>query len=95
MPFVLLFGIATSVEIFQEKLSRNAMMCLNGRKFEIQPVDIDCMFRIVHNESARLCLGAGLSKLINEHQRSFISNAESFVQMVKVCLPCAHLCIRG
>ncbi len=81
---MLLFGIATSIDVFHKKLSQSAITCLDGHEFEIRPIDIECMFKIVHSGSTRLFLGAAISKLIIERQRSFVSNAESFVQVVKV-----------
>ena len=59
-------------------------MCLDGKRFEHQHVDIDFMFKTIHSGSTRLFFGVGLARLIIERQRTFVSDAESFIQMVKV-----------
>ncbi|KAL9104473.1 MAG: hypothetical protein Q9163_000566 [Psora crenata] len=59
IPFVLLFGIATTVELFQSKLSNSAFRCIQGERFEVQYVDIETsgevmdLWQLEHIEAVR------------------------------------------
>ena len=41
IPFILFFGITTSVELFQSKLSSRAVRCLKGQCFAIEHLDVE------------------------------------------------------
>ena len=83
---MLLFGIATSTDLFESKLSRTAIRCLDGKQFDVEQVDIEYLFKTVHSKSTRLFLGPGLSKLLIERQKEFLKNVHAFVQALKVRL---------
>ena len=94
IPFVLLFGIATSVELFQEKLSRETIRLLDGSAFDVQQLDIENVFKAFQSEQQTLWVGPGLSRVILQRQKDYIQSHSTFVNSVKVTLavlPCLAL----
>ena len=84
IPFVLLFGIATSAELFQEKLSRSAIKCLDGTAFDVQQAGIEDIFKAFHTEQPTLWVGPTLSRMILQRQKDYIQGHSSFVNSLKV-----------
>ena len=84
IPFVLLFGIATSVELFQEKLSRNAVKCLDGTAFDVQQAGIEDIFKAFNTEQPTLWVGPTLSRMILQRQKDYIQGHSSFVNSLQV-----------
>ena len=88
IPFVLLFGIATSIELFQEKLPRAAIRHLHGMKFEAAQTGetLEKMFKAAasNGEYRPMWLGAGISNLLLQRQRNHAQNVEDFVRAFKV-----------
>lgn len=84
IPFVLLFGIATSVELFQEKLSRSAIKCLDRTAFDVQQAGIEDIFKAFHTEQPTLWVGPTLNRMILQRQKDYIQGHSSFVNSLKV-----------
>lgn len=84
IPFVLLFGIATSVEIFQEKLSRDTIRYLDGSAFNVQQVDVEDIFKAFQSEQPTLWVGPDLSKFILQRQKDYIQSHSEFINSLKV-----------
>ena len=86
IPFVLLFGIATSVELFQEKLSRETIRCLKGSVFDVQQTNVEDVFKAFQSEQTTLWTGPGLSRSMLQRQRDYIQSHFSFVHSIKVTM---------
>jgi len=84
IPFILLFSIATSVELFQEKLSRETIRHLQGALFHIQRIDTEAIFKAIHSKQPSLLLGPGLGRAILQHSRDYVESPYSFAQTLKV-----------
>ena len=86
IPLVLLFGIATSVELFQEKLSRETIRLLDGSAFDVQQLDIENVFKAFQSEQPTLWVGPGLSRVILQRQKDYVQSHSTFIDSVKVTL---------
>ena len=84
ISFVLLFGIATSVELFQEKLSKETIRQLDGSTFDVQQVDVEDVFKAFQSEQPALWVGPGLSRLILQRQKDYIPSQSTFMNSLKV-----------
>lgn len=82
--FAFVLGISTSADLFQLKLSRAAIRCLEAQKFHIDPVDIEVFFRAIHHGPTKFMLGPGLSQSLLDRQQDNIQNPSSMVQSLKV-----------
>ncbi|EKG09208.1 Origin recognition complex subunit 3 [Macrophomina phaseolina MS6] len=85
IPFVLLFGVATSAEGFQEKLPSAAIRCLAGRKFDVAQADevLEQVFLKTIDGGAPLWLGPELSKRALERHKDHIQSVETFIDALK------------
>ncbi|KAL9593677.1 MAG: hypothetical protein Q9179_005755 [Wetmoreana sp. 5 TL-2023] len=85
IPFVCLFGIKTSVELFQDKLRRATIRLLQGVQFEVAKVDVDRVFRAVifSDKTGLFWLGHGVSKLILGAQKSSVQSIASFARSLQ------------
>ena len=84
IPFVLLFGIATSVELFQEKLARETIRYLDGLAFDVQQVDAEDIFKAFQSVEKILWIGPALSRIMLQRHRDYIQSHSSFVNSLKV-----------
>jgi hypothetical protein len=87
IPFVLLFGVATSVELFQERLSKSATRCLFGIQVDIEQTSsvIERIFqKAVASSSAVLRLGPEVLSILMERQLDHLQSVQSFVSAIKV-----------
>lgn len=89
IPFVLLFGIATSVELFQEKLSRDTIRHLDGSAFTVQKTDVEDVFKAFQSEQPTLWVGPGLSRIILQRQNDYIQTHSTFINSLKVTILCS------
>lgn len=88
IPFVLLFGIATSVEIFHERLSRAASRCLYGSEFDVEQTSslLERIFqKAVAGSEATLRLGPAFVSNLMERQQEHVQSVQSFTSALKVC----------
>ena len=84
IPFVILFGIATSVELFQEKMSKETIRFLESSAFNVQQIDVEDVFKAFQSEQTALWIGPGLSRIILERQKDYIQSHSSFLNSLKV-----------
>ena len=86
IPFVLLFNIATSTDIFEERLSHSSIKSLNSVQFELAHVDIDTLFQAATNFDSPQCLplGSGLSSLVLQRHKDHLHASNDFLQTLKV-----------
>lgn len=86
IPFVLLFGIATSVNMFQEKLSRATIRHLQSVRFDVAQLDIEDIFKkaLYSNDSRHLWLGSGLSRAVIQQHKFYIQSVSAFSRALKV-----------
>lgn len=87
IPFVCLFAIRTSVELFQEKLPQKMIRRLQGREFDVAQTDYNGLFRAVSSPSDhRLSwLGPGVSNLILQAQEVSGQSVSFFTMSLQVC----------
>ncbi|MCJ1384856.1 hypothetical protein MMC17_007974 [Xylographa soralifera] len=87
IPFVLIFEIGTSIDLFQEKLSRATIRRLQGISFETKDATetLEMMFRTVTapEESRSLYIGAGLLKMFLDRQIEHVQSVQAFIQSLK------------
>ncbi|CAO1597974.1 Origin recognition complex subunit 3 [Xanthoria calcicola] len=85
IPFVCLFGIKTSVELFQEKLHRTTIQRLHGAQFEVAQVDVDSVFRAVSSShwDKVFWLGPGIIYSIIQAQQNYIQSIASFTRSLQ------------
>ncbi|KAL8999689.1 MAG: hypothetical protein Q9169_001506 [Polycauliona sp. 2 TL-2023] len=85
IPFVCLFGIKTSVELFQEKLHRTTIQRLHGAHFEVAQLDVDRIFKTVSSSQldTKLWLGPGITHSILQAQRRSIQSIASFTSSLQ------------
>lgn len=81
---MLLFGIATSVELFQEKLSRETVRFLDGTAFDVQQVDVEEIFKEFQSGQTTLWTGPGLTRILLQRQNDYIQSHSSFINSLKV-----------
>ncbi|CZS94593.1 hypothetical protein WAI453_013319 [Rhynchosporium graminicola] len=91
IPFLLLFGIATSVDLFNERLSRSASRSLKGRKFDVEQTSsqLERIFQTaVSGAEASLRLGTKLVSELIERQQDHFQSVQSFVEALKYSYMC-------
>jgi len=89
IPFVLLIGIATSVEIFHDKLPKSTIRLMRGNKFDVERAE-ECLAQIfndsVTSDKAVLRLGATICDFLLERYRDHTQSIQAFVAALKVIL---------
>lgn len=89
LPVTLLIGIATSIDLFHERLPRTALRCLKGESFDVTKSE-DVIERVYEhsaaNEDVVLRIGATLSDTILQRQRDHVQSVEAFNNALKVSL---------
>ncbi|SMQ50276.1 unnamed protein product [Zymoseptoria tritici ST99CH_3D7] len=85
IPFACLFNVATSVEFLQQRLSKSAVRCLQGRLFdaELSADEVEQVFEAIASTEVRLWLGAGLTAMMLERQSDYIQSIDSLAQAAK------------
>ncbi|KAL2004373.1 hypothetical protein VTN02DRAFT_2019 [Thermoascus thermophilus] len=86
IPFTLLFGIATSVELFEGRLARSTVALLQGRRFEIHDAgdSNDRVYEALQtNQDVRLWLGHNVTSVLFEKSRDYFQSPEAFGRTVK------------
>ena len=85
----MLFGIATSVELFQARLLKSTARQLFGAKFDVVQADLvlDNVFKTaIAGTQATLRLGPTLLKSLLERQRDQVAGIRVFISSIKVSL---------
>lgn len=83
---MILFNIATSIELFQEKLSRDAIRRLEGAEFRVERLDMEEVFQAINDHDSTLWLGPSLSDHTLQQQRDYIQSPFGLKEAVKVSL---------
>ena len=81
---MILFNIATSIELFQEKLSRDAIRRLEGAEFRVERLDVEEVFQSINDYCSTLWLGPRLSDQTLQQQRDYIQSPLALKEAVKV-----------
>jgi origin recognition complex subunit 3 len=86
IPLTLLFGISTSVELFEARLPRSSIALLKGRFFELHEASncVDHIYERIQTEGGKLWLGRGLTGVLFEKSSDYFQTPESFCRTVKV-----------
>jgi origin recognition complex subunit 3 len=83
---VLLFGIATSAESFEERLSGNSLRYLEGQKFDVTQSDeiIEKLFRAtVASTDTGLHVGSNICRRMLDRQKDHVQNTQDFCDGLK------------
>lgn len=87
IPFTLLFGVATSVDLFQARMLKSTCQLLYGDQFDVEQSTsiIKKIFKaaVMHNDTP-LQLGATLLNSLLERQEDQVSSIPLFVSSLKV-----------
>lgn len=89
IPFVLLFGIATSVDIFRERLAHSAIRCIEGEKFDVEQGDesLERLFNHACGIESQLRPGPNLSTMLWDRKKNHAQGVQTFVSKLKVSFP--------
>jgi origin recognition complex subunit 3 len=86
LPFVLLFGIATSAESFEDRMSGNSLRYLEGEKFDVTQSDdiIEKLFSAtVACTDNQLHVGPTLCRRMLDRQKDHVQNTQDFCDGLK------------
>lgn len=93
LPLVLIFGIATSIELFEGRLPRSVVNRLQGTRFDMQGSEnlidriyIQIQLRPKNQNQYIIWLGPRLSDMLLENSREHFQSPEAFARSVKVSL---------
>lgn len=87
ISFTLLFGIATSVELFEARLSKSTSQCLYGAQFDVVQMSsiLESVFKCaVAHQACPLKLGPGILNGLIERQQSQVAGIQVFISSLKV-----------
>lgn len=87
IPFTLLFGIATSVELFQARLPKSTSQNLYGAQFDVVQMSsvLENIFKAAVAHGANpLIIGPGLLRDLIERQQSQVAGIQIFMNSLKV-----------
>ncbi|KAI0913735.1 origin recognition complex subunit 3 N-terminus-domain-containing protein [Ustulina deusta] len=91
IPFAFLFGVATSVELFEARLLKSTCQCLYGDQFDVEQTAsiIDKIFKtaVAHSE-APILLGPNLIGSLLERQREQVASIPDFIRSLKYAYMC-------
>ncbi|KAL2814765.1 origin recognition complex subunit 3 N-terminus-domain-containing protein [Aspergillus granulosus] len=85
IPLTLLFGISTSVELFEARLPRSSIALLKGRFFELHEASncVDHIYERIQSEGGKFWLGRNLTGVLFEKSSDYFQTPESFCRTVK------------
>lgn len=90
LQFTLLFGIATSVELFQARLLKSTGRCLYGGQFDVVQASsvLESIFKagVAHGDCV-VRLGPRLLRALVDRQKEQVAGIQSFISSLKVGLP--------
>src|SRR3954447_22810567 len=90
ISFTLLFGIATSVDLFQARLLKSTCQQLYGGQFDVVQTSsvLDSVVKCsVANAETQLKIGPSLLRSFVERQREQVAGIQMFVSSLKVIHP--------
>ena len=85
--FTLLFGIATSVELFQARLLKSTAQLIHGSQFDVVQANtvLENVFKVaIASKDVALRLGPGLLHTLVERQREQVAGIQILISSVKV-----------
>ncbi|KAF8456315.1 origin recognition complex subunit 3 N-terminus-domain-containing protein [Terfezia claveryi] len=86
IPFTLLLGVATSIEIFHEKVPKSIIRLMRGEKFDVERAE-ECLARIFDDATigakSMLRLGPSLSDFLFRRQKNHTQSIQAFVAALK------------
>src|ERR1700749_3528540 len=87
IPFVLLFGVATSVDVFQERLPQSTLRCMQGQSFNaVQSQEllerIFCSTIVGSSIPSRI--GPNLARAILKRPKEHIQSPNEFIDAFQV-----------
>ena len=86
IPIVLLFGVATTLELFESRLPRAVFQHLDAEVFDVSPSE-DGVYKLYQcvqdDETARLWLGPAISSLLLERSKDQDDTTENFVRSIR------------
>ncbi|KAJ5903778.1 Origin recognition complex subunit 3 [Penicillium tannophilum] len=86
IPFTVLLGISTSVELFEGRLPRSCVSLLQGKHFEVQEAG-NCVDRIYEalqtSSDGRIWVGRNITSTLFEKATDYFQTPEAFSRMVK------------
>ncbi|KAJ5902401.1 hypothetical protein N7495_002929 [Penicillium taxi] len=86
IPFVILLGISTSVELFEGRLPRSCVALLQGKHFEVHEAG-NCVDRIYEtlqtHSNEKLWIGRNITGTLIEKTTDYFQTPEAFSRMVK------------
>ena len=87
IQFTLLFGVATSVELFQARLPKSAAQHLYGSQFDVVQASavLESIFKcaVAHAQSP-LLIGPSLLRSIVDRQQDQVAGIQDFISSLKV-----------
>lgn len=84
---MLLFGVATSVDLFHERLPRAASRCLYGAQFDVEQTSLilERVFqKAIAGSKAPIRLGPVLVSSLMERQHDHVQSVQAFTAALKV-----------
>lgn len=87
IPLLLLFGVATSVENLQDRLSQKAARCLVGQQFDVIQSDeiLEAIFATATTSASnKLWIGAQLSDMLLQRHHENLLSSQDFVDSLQV-----------
>lgn len=94
MSFTLLFGIATSIELFQARLPKSTSQRLYGAQFDVVQTShvLESVFKAAVAHGANpLIIGPGLLSNLMERQQDQVAGIQVFISSVKVRQTIVHI----
>ena len=86
IPLVFFFGVATSIENFQAKLSKKATRCIQGARFDVVKAEsaLERATETLYSGKPHLWMGAGICSTTLRRQREHIQSLDAFLDSVQV-----------
>lgn len=86
IPFILLLGVATSIEIFHEKVPKSIIRLMRGEKFDVERAE-ECLAKIFNDATigpqSVLRLGPSLCDFLLRRQKNHTQSIQAFVAALK------------
>ncbi|KAL4927905.1 putative origin recognition complex subunit 3 [Aspergillus undulatus] len=85
IPITLLFGISTSVDLFEGRLPRSSVSLLKGRYFELHGASncVDHIYERIQAEDGKFWLGRNITGVLFEKSSDYFQTPEAFCRTVK------------